>query len=147
MARSVVDEGLRRVFPAAADSEREALGMAVGRVLAEWDELDFALGFGSFFEGLPYRDLDVALHSRDGRPLDEATLAAIGRACERVVRLPVDVVDLVAASLPLRFWASRGIALLVRDPERLAHWKERTWLAYWDMAWMYRQQWRDLVRP
>lgn len=37
-------------------SEREALGMAVGRVFAEWDELDFALGFGSFFEGLPYRD-------------------------------------------------------------------------------------------
>ena len=143
----MADDGIGRVRAAATDSERDALCTAVGRVLAGWENLDFALGFGSFFEGLPYRDLDVALHSRDGRRLDEETLTAIGRACERAVGVPVDVVDLVAAPLPLRFWASRGIPLLVRNPERLADWKERTWLAYWDMAWTYRQQWRDLVRP
>ncbi len=110
--------------------------------------MQFAYVFGSFAEGLPFADVDVAMYFRWERLSDPLrTQLELAAALERVVGVPVDVVVLNDAPLGLAVAALRGRLVFCRDPEGHASFLERTALQYMDTAYLRRSSLRDLLCP
>ena len=105
-----------KAHPPARNADRQEVEVALGQVLARSASVDFAFGFGSLFEALPYRDLDIAIYSVGGEPLSLPAIHELATACERAVKVPVDIVDLSTAPLTLRYAATRGVLLFAREP-------------------------------
>lgn len=136
-----------KVHPPAREGDRRQVRAVLGTVLGRAASVGFAFGFGSFFEALPYRDLDIGIYPVGGEPLSLGALHELATACERAVEVPVDVVDLSTAPLTLRYAATRGVLLFARDDDAAATFMERTWLAYFDFQPILRQQLEDLLQP
>jgi predicted nucleotidyltransferase len=101
--------------PPLAEEDRDAVLTRLTHVLAGEEDVVFAYAFGSFVEGGPFEDLDVALFLDDGcmdvltRQLD------LTARLEAAASLPVDIVLLNDAPLGLRGVALRGRLLYSRD--------------------------------
>jgi predicted nucleotidyltransferase len=110
---------------------KEALALC----LQNRPEILFAILYGSAAEGLPFRDLDIALFvDRASVPasaeLDYAF--ALADELEQVASHPVDVRVINDAPLPFRYNVSRGIPLMFNDKEVFALLLERTWDEFLD---------------
>jgi predicted nucleotidyltransferase len=93
-------------------------------------EILFAVLYGSAAEGGPFRDLDVGVMVDRARVPADAELDyafTLAEALEKAVPFPVDVHILNDAPLPFRYNVSRGVPLVVHDPEALYTFLERTW--------------------
>ncbi|HEY8415781.1 MAG TPA: hypothetical protein VIK99_08420 [Thermaerobacter sp.] len=95
------------VRPPAGEAGRQRVQAVLGRILGRAGSVDFAFGFGSSFEGLSYRDIDVAIYPVGGQPFGLRAVHELATACEQAVKAPVDIVDLSAAPLTLRYAATR----------------------------------------
>lgn len=116
-------------------AKREEILRRLATALAERREILFAYAHGSFAEGRPFRDLDVAVWvdpdvERGQDPLDHEI--DLGLALERVVGLRVDVRRLNEAPLGFRFYASRGTPLISHDDDLRNTLVEQFRDAYWD---------------
>ncbi|HEY8414299.1 MAG TPA: nucleotidyltransferase domain-containing protein [Thermaerobacter sp.] len=129
--------------PPTREADRQRVQAVLGQVLGRAESVDFAFGFGSFFEGLPYRDIDITTYPAAGEPLSLRAIHELATACERAVGVPVDIVDLSTAPLTLRYAATRGVLLFARDDETAATFMERTWLAYSHFQPILRQRLQD----
>jgi predicted nucleotidyltransferase len=98
--------------------------------LHDHPEAHFAILFGSAVEGEHFRDLDVGVW------VDRALVPAerdwdyafdLADALESAVQCPVDVRVINDAPLPFRYNVSRGVPLVVHDPEAFYTFLERTW--------------------
>lgn len=110
--------GLRPEHPL----ERAEVRNRLSDLLAGRPEIDFAYLFGSFQEGLPYSDVDVAVYLRPALPQEhildyEMELSAW---LTMALDLAVDVHVLNAAPMGFQHAVLQGEPLLVRDEERLA---------------------------
>ncbi len=101
-------------------------------------EIIFAYLHGSFAEGLPFHDVDVAVY------LDPASAVAmdifdyemsLSVELTRTFRFPVDVHVLNGAPLGFQHSVLQGEALLVRDEDKLTDFIERVSLEYMDFAY------------
>ena len=104
-------------------------------------------GAGACRNGGRLQWLDIAIYSVGGEPLSLPAIHELATACERAVKVPVDIVDLSTAPLTLRYAATRGVLLFARDHDAAATFMERTWLAYFDFQPFLRQQLQDLLQP
>jgi predicted nucleotidyltransferase len=98
--------------------------------LSDHPEVHFAILFGSAVEGEHFRDLDVGIlvdraHVPAERDWDYAF--DLADALRSAVQYPVDVRVINDAPLPFRYNVSRGVPLVVHDPEALYTFLERTW--------------------
>jgi predicted nucleotidyltransferase len=102
-------------------------------------EIVFAYLHGSFTEGLPFHDVDMALY------LDPAFAIAtdifdyemnLSVELTRVLRLPVDVHVLNGAPLGFQHSVLQGEVLLVRDEDKLTDFIERVGLEYMDFSYL-----------
>jgi predicted nucleotidyltransferase len=104
--------------------------------------LPFALLFGSAGRRQAFHDLDVGIVAE----LDLKRLLELGADLEKAAGLPVDLVDLERAPTALQFEASKGIPLILQDPERLAAWKERVWNSYFAEAQFLHDYAREMLQ-
>lgn len=113
----------------------ETVAAALGPSFEGNPEVTAVLLYGSAAEGSPGRDLDFAVYVDRSRVPGsgdvDLALALAGEFSQAVAR-PVDVVVINDAPLALRYAASRGLVVLVRDAEAVARFKERTWDEYFD---------------
>jgi len=113
------------------------------------EEIVFAYLHGSFAEGPPFRDVDVAIY------LDPTVAMTIdifdyemdlSVELTRTLRLPVDVHILNGASLGFQHSALQGEALLVRDEDKLTDFIERVAIEYMDFAYLGRRYLLEVLR-
>ncbi|MBL7183489.1 MAG: nucleotidyltransferase domain-containing protein [Anaerolineae bacterium] len=117
--------------------------------LAARAEIIFAYLHGSFAEGLPFHDVDVAVY------LDPALAMAtdifdyemsISVELTRTLRFLVDVHVLNGAPLGFQHSVLQGEALLVRDEDELTDFIERVGLEYMDFAYLGRRYLLEVLR-
>jgi predicted nucleotidyltransferase len=131
-----------------SSEERARIVEAVLRELGHRQEILWAYLHGSFVEGGPYRDIDLAIwleplrvSPRDWRRYELDLSVALHLS----VHKPVDVRVLNDAPLAFRYHAMRGELLLVRDRERLDEVRARTWDDYFDFLPFARQYLREVL--
>jgi predicted nucleotidyltransferase len=104
-----------------------ALRQELRELLAGRPEVDFAYLFGSFADGLPYHDVDVAVFLQ---PTLEPSMVfdyEMDLSVELTLALHIEIDLHVLNGAPLGFQHSalQGEELLVRDEERLTDYIER----------------------
>jgi predicted nucleotidyltransferase len=140
-----VDAKLHRLTP----EQREALVTRLTEILEQEPALLGAWLHGSFQEGRPFHDIDVAVYlTPDSEPArDPLTLMLeLGDRLERAVRLPVDVRVLNGAPLSFQFRATGGRPLLLRDENACYAFVEHVRRMYWDFEPMIRKSLQDVLR-
>ena len=118
------------------------------RLLAQRPEILFAYLHGSFAEGRPHRDVDVAVFVDPHALRPERWRQYEGDlAVELQLHLgqPVDVRVLNDAPLAFRYHATNGRGLVVRDAETRDEFRARTWDAYFDFQPFARRYLREVL--
>lgn len=135
----------RRILPG---EDRTLLMEAMFKHLQRRPEIMCAYLHGSFLDGGPYRDVDVAVWVDPAR-CNTASFSqyAIDLSTELSVALgqPVEVQVLNRAPLAFRYYALKGHPLLVHDWEWLDELRARTWDDYFDFLPFSRQYLRELL--
>ncbi|MGB9871191.1 MAG: hypothetical protein ACPLYD_05985 [Anaerolineae bacterium] len=129
-------------------SELERWLARMARELAGVSGLVAAVLYGSAAEGLPFRDLDIALIvDREVCPEERDWDLENGLAdrLARLVPVPVDVHVVNDAPLALRYNVTRGRPFWVSDPERYADFLEQSWDLYFDFAPVSRRYLEEMV--
>jgi len=112
-------------------------------------EIIFAYLHGSFAEGLPFHDVDVAVY------LDPAFAMvtdifdyemSLSIELTRLLRFPVDVHVLNGAPLGFQHSVLQGEVLLVRDEDKLTDFIERVALEYMDFAYLGHRYLLEVLR-
>ena len=118
---------------------RETIIDTLRRSLAAEDGLAYAYLFGSFVDGGPFHDVDLALYfsALAADQADQRAFEIQGRLedilrVDNLGRVPIDVVALNGRPVSFRFHVFRGLALLVRDDEALTSDLEWTAREYFD---------------
>jgi predicted nucleotidyltransferase len=112
-------------------------------------EIVFVYLHGSFAEGLPFHDVDVAVYLNPAVAMVtdifdyEMNLSV---ELTRTLRFLVDVHVLNGAPLGFQHSVLQGEALLVRDEDELTDFIERVSLEYMDFAYLGRQYLLDVLR-
>jgi len=128
--------------------ERSAITDAIWNQLETHPEILWAYLHGSFLEGGPYRDIDIAVWvdptaaSLKGWRWYEVDLAT---TLELRLHQPVDIRVLNDAPLAFRYHALKGQLLLVRDWEGLNEMRTRTWDDYCDFLPFARRYLREVL--
>ena len=108
----------------------------------------FAYLHGSFLGDDSFGDIDVAVSvDSEGMKIDPTTYELdLEAVLERGLGFSVDVRLVDEAQPSFRYAVTRGDALLVRDREAYATFRERTWNEYLDFAPLREEALRDLAR-
>lgn len=115
------------------------------------EEIMFAYIHGSFSEGLPFRDIDVAVYvDEKAVPEDEAMdyglrISAQGEMETRVTPLDVRVINY--APVGFKYYATKSILLFSKNEELRCDFLEDTWKIYFDLLPKRKQILLDLVTP
>ena len=129
-------------------TERSSIVDAIRSYLEARPEILFAYLHGSFEEGGPYRDVDVAVWLDPARASSGAWYQYalnLSLALQTAVKETVDVQVLNGAPLAVRYHALRGKAILVRDWDLLDDVRARTWDDYFDFLPFARQYLREAL--
>jgi uncharacterized protein len=127
---------------------RDHIEAALAREIGGRPEIMFALLHGSFLDGGPYRDVDVAIWLD---PLRTTAAQRFQYALDLSVDLsatlgcPIDVRALNDATLAFRYHALSGRPLIARDEDLLAELRARTWDEYFDFQPFARQFLRETL--
>lgn len=140
-----MDEHTKVITEADTDDVRYWLREA----LEAREEIVFAYLHGSFAEGLPFHDVDLAVY------LDPALAMAtdifdyemsLSVELTRSLRFPVDVHVLNGAPLGFQHNVLQGEVLLLRDEDELTDFIERVGLEYMDFAYLGRLYLLEVLR-
>ncbi len=126
--------------------EREAIIETLRQKLQKRPEIVFAYLLGSFAEGLPFRDIDIAIWV-EGANREQAWdyEAQIATELTRLLGIEVDVRLLNFAPLGFRLNAVNSILLFSRDDEFRLDFVEQVSRAYMDFSWLARQMLKDAL--
>jgi hypothetical protein len=118
--------------------------------LEQCPEIRFAYLHGSALEGIPYRDLDVAVylepaHPAAADPFDYEMHLSV--ALTQSLRFPVDVHVLNRAPLGFQHTAVQGDLLFARDDVELADYIEDVAIQYMEFSHLGRAYLEDVLRP
>ncbi|ABP49932.1 MULTISPECIES: nucleotidyltransferase domain-containing protein [Pyrobaculum] len=98
-------------------AERERVERILAQLLTSEEKVALAFIFGSFLEGGPFRDIDVAIWlAEEGDPVDAALYAEkLAARLTKAVGIPVDVAVINFGPGWLKHRALRGKPLVVKD--------------------------------
>lgn len=137
---------LRRLAYSA--KQRQTVKGKIAALLERRNEILFVVVHGSFEEGFPFEDVDVAVYLAE--PLQSRdrfeTESELALELEKRVGLPVDVQILNGASLGFQYAVSSGELLFTRNPTAFYDFRERVWLTYLDHKYFYEQSLADLLK-
>lgn len=140
-----MDEHARVITEADTDNVRHQLREA----LEARAEIIFAYLHGSFAEGLPFHDVDVAVYLDPTVAMTTDTFdyeMNLSVKLTRTLRFLVDVHVLNGAPLGFQHSVLQGEALLVRDEDKLTDFIERVSLEYMDFAYLGRRYLLEVLR-
>jgi len=127
--------------------ERAEAQAKLRELLERREEIIFAYLHGSFVEGLPFNDIDVAVYVDQSKVPDafdyEMDLSA---ELTMALHFPVDVRVLNDAPLGFQHSVLQGEAILVRDEEVLTDFIERVAREYMDYAYLGRMYLEELLK-
>ncbi len=127
--------------------ERAEAQAKLRELLERREEIIFAYLHGSFVEGLPFNDIDVAVYVDQSKVPDafdyEMDLSA---ELTMALHFPVDVRVLNDAPLGFQHSVLQGEAILVRDEEALTDFIERVAREYMDYAYLGRMYLEELLK-
>lgn len=99
-----------------SSEEREKLINRIKNLLQKREDILFAYLFGSFAEGGPFRDIDLAIGGRE--PFTLEALFELNELLEKELGYYVDLIDLREVNLGLQMEVfSKGILLFSRDED------------------------------
>ena len=130
-----------------SEEERRQLLRRLREELELRREILFAYVLGSFAEGLPFRDVDVAVWAEgveEGEAWDYETKLSVDLTLK--LDLPIDVKLLNYAPLGFKFNATKGELLFSRDEELRLRFVEETWVEYMDFSWLSRYMLKEALR-
>jgi len=130
-----------------SEEERRQLLRRLREELELRREILFAYVLGSFAEGLPFRDVDVAVWAEgveEGEAWDYETKLSVDLTLK--LDLPIDVKLLNFAPLGFKFNATKGELLFSRDEELRLRFVEETWVEYMDFSWLSRYMLKEALR-
>jgi predicted nucleotidyltransferase len=129
--------------------DRAILAARLGAELSDRHEILFAYVHGSYAEGLPHRDIDIAVCLRSEAVVGDAFdySADLSIALTRLAGTVVDVHILNGAPAGFQHAVLQGEAILVHDDVALADFIERVSMEYLDFAALGRQHLQDLLAP
>lgn len=130
-------------FAAPDDATSARVRDALAAALASDRRVAFAYLYGSFAEGLPFRDVDVGVYLAEDAPRQVDDELAMAEQLSRLVGFPVDVRVVNGAPPTFLFHVLRGVKLVCRDEERLADVMERTVQRYLDIEPVLRRATRE----
>ncbi|HAS17215.1 MAG TPA: nucleotidyltransferase domain-containing protein [Nitrospiraceae bacterium] len=115
----------------------------------DYNEIIFAYIHGSFAEGYPFRDIDIAIYI-DERvvPMDNAIDYGLDISARTEIItgiLPLDVKVINYVPVGFQFYVTKGQLLFSKDEEIRCEFLERTWKRYFDLLPKRRQILLDLV--
>jgi len=115
--------------------ERTEIEQVLREELQGRPEIIFAYLFGSIADGIPFRDVDVAVYVRDkpGSKEEFEYALNLGEALEQKTGYPVDVVLLHSAPDHLIYSISKGKLLLSKDEDLRADFITAAWSRYFDI--------------
>jgi predicted nucleotidyltransferase len=118
-----------------AKKEREKIQKLLCQNLETDENVFFAYLHGSFVEGKPFRDIDIAVYvdtSRilKGKALDFEVSTSI--KLEKPTRMPVDVKVINYAPLAFQYYSTTGTLLMCRDDDFRVDFLTRTRSLYFD---------------
>ena len=116
--------------------------------LSRCSEISFAYLHGSFLEGLPYKDVDLAVFYSKEVPPDRQLDISLSLAAELSHKLgvTVDIHSLNNATAAFRYQATTGKVLFAKDREYLFEFMEATWKEFLDMKPLLEENLRDMVK-
>ncbi len=128
--------------------QRQTVKQKIAALLERRNEILFAVVHGSFEEGLPFEDVDVAVYLAEPPPErsrfeKESELAL---ELEKKVGLPIDVQILNGARLGFQYAVTCGELLFTRNPTAFYDFREKVWLDYLDHKYFYEQSLADLLK-
>ena len=112
-------------------------------------EIIFAYLHGSFAEGLPFHDVDVAVYLNPALAMTTDIFdyeMSLSVELTRAFRFLVDVHVLNGGPLGFQHSVLQGEALLVRDEDELTDFIERVSLEYMDFAYLGRRYLLEVLR-
>jgi predicted nucleotidyltransferase len=136
-----------KAHPAPSAADQSALVERLASALAPRQEVVFAYLHGSFAEGLPFHDIDVAVFLEPAPAEDRAfyAAAALAEDLTDTLGVQVDVQILNRAPLAFKHAALQGRPILVRDELRLADYIERVSMEYIDYAELRQAHLREVL--
>jgi hypothetical protein len=136
-------------YPALEPEAIEELAARLGAELAHGGEVEWAFGLGSCFEGLPHRDIDLAVRMSPGVRDDVSALCRLAERCEAVAGKPVDVraIPPRVTDGPFAESAAAGRLVWARDPDAALAWAELAIRKSWDARALRRRAHRDMQEP
>jgi hypothetical protein len=132
-----------------AEADTDNVRYQLQEALEARAEIVFAYLYGSFAEGLPFRDIDVAVY------LDPAFAGVadtfdyemnLSVKLTRALGFLVDVHVLNGAPLGFQHSVLQGEVLLVRDEDRLTDFIEQVSIEYMDFAYLGRRYLLEVLR-
>ncbi len=139
---------MERGWYPAGDERLEGWLGRLAQALEEVPGLIAAVLYGSAAEGIPFRDLDIALVvDRSVHPAerDWDLLNDVADRLAPLVPVPVDVRVVNNAPLALRYHVVRGRPLLIRAEEAYLDFVERTLDLYFDFAPVSRRHLEEIT--
>ncbi|MFA0782309.1 nucleotidyltransferase domain-containing protein [Fervidibacter sacchari] len=126
--------------------EREAIIKSLRQELQKHPEIVFAYLLGSFAEGLPFRDIDIAVWV-EGVSREQAWdyEAQIATDLTRILGIEVDVRLLNFAPLGFQLNAVNGILLFSSNEDFRLDFVEQVSLAYMDFSWLAHQMLKEAL--
>jgi hypothetical protein len=127
--------------------ERAEAQAKLKELLEPREEIIFAYLHGSFVEGLPFNDIDLAVYVDQSKVPDTFDYEMdLSVKLTMALHFPVDVRVLNDASLGFQHSVLQGEAILVRDEEVLTDFIERVAREYMDYAYLGRMYLEELLK-
>jgi hypothetical protein len=135
-----------KAYPALDADALDRLAERLGGVLAQEDGVEWAFGLGSCFEGLPHRDVDIAVRMSAGAADDLVVMARLAERCQAAAGRPVDLRLVPARTTDGAFVESvaAGRLLWARDADAAMAWAELVTRMSWDARALRRRARRDM---
>jgi predicted nucleotidyltransferase len=127
--------------------ERAEAQAKLKELLEPREEIIFAYLHGSFVEGLPFNDIDLAVYVDQSKVPDTFDYEMdLSVKLTMALHFPVDVRVLNDAPLGFQHSVLQGEAILVRDEEVLTDFIERVAREYMDYAYLGRMYLEELLK-
>jgi predicted nucleotidyltransferase len=127
--------------------ERAEAQAKLKELLKPREEIIFAYLHGSFVEGLPFNDIDLAVYVDQSKVPDTFDYEMdLSVKLTMALHFPVDVHVLNDAPLGFQHSVLQGEAILVRDEEVLTDFIERVAREYMDYAYLGRMYLEELLK-
>jgi predicted nucleotidyltransferase len=127
--------------------ERTEAQAKLKELLEPREEIIFAYLHGSFVEGLPFNDIDLAVYVDQSKVPDTFDYEMdLSVKLTMALHFPVDVRVLNDAPLGFQHSVLQGEAILVRDEEVLTDFIERVAREYMDYAYLGRMYLEELLK-